>query len=267
MHALWKGSLSFGLINIPVKMYNASQDHDFAFVLLHKKDLSQIRYARICKVEEKEVPWKDIVKGYEYSRGEYVVLEQEDFDKANLKKTKTLEIVTFSKETEIDSVFYSKPYLLEPDKGSEKAYSLLCEALRKSKKVGVVKYVLHNKEHIASVKPHKNILIVNQMRYLDELRLDTFTIKKIEPASTKELEIAIKLIDQLTSSFNPKEYNDTYTEELKHVIEQKAKGIKIKPKEKIAPSPKIHDIMSLLKASLEKSKPPKKKAPKKKKSA
>ena len=136
MRALWKGSISFGLVNIPVKMYVASREREFKFVMLHKKDLSQIRYARICKTEDKEVPWEDIVKGYEYAPGEFVVLNDEDFKKANLTKSKTIEIIDFVKEDEIDTVYYSKPYFLEPEKNADKPYILLREALKKSKKSG-----------------------------------------------------------------------------------------------------------------------------------
>ncbi len=125
MRPVWKGALSFGLVNIPVRMYSAAREKELSFVLLHKKDLSQVRYARICKAEEKEVPWEEIVKGYEYEKGDFVVIKDEDFEKANLKKTKSVEIVSFAEGEEIDSLYYVKPYFLEPEKGAEKAYSLL----------------------------------------------------------------------------------------------------------------------------------------------
>src|ERR1043165_609616 len=125
MRSIWKGALSFGLVNIPVHMYTASREKEISFVLLHKKDLSEIRYARICKTEDKEVPWNEIVKAYEYEKGDYVVLDDKDFEKANLKKTKTIEIVNFVSEDEVDPVYYVKPYFLEPDKNSENPYGLL----------------------------------------------------------------------------------------------------------------------------------------------
>src|SRR5215211_1486354 len=143
MRALWTGSLSFGLINIPMKLYSATQEHGLNFDMLHKKDLSPIRYARICKADGKEIPYKDIVKGYEYQKGDYVVLVEEDFKRANIKKTKSIEMIEFTKESEINPLYYEKPYYLEPDKGADKAYVLLREALLKSKKVGIAKFVLH----------------------------------------------------------------------------------------------------------------------------
>lgn len=253
MRTLWKGSISFGLVNIPIKVYPASQEKELKFVLLHKKDLSQVRYARICKQEEKEVPWKELVKGYEYSPGEYIVLTDDDFKKVNLGKSQTIEILHFIKEKEIDTMYYNKPYFLQPEKSSAKVYNLLLEALRKSKKVGLAKFVFHNREHLAVIKPYENFIILNQLRYASEL--DTFqelAIPLEEKSSSQELGIALKLIDQLTCTFNPDDYIDTYVDTLKEIIEKKNKGKKGPskgPESKPKPS-KVHDIMTLLKASL-----------------
>ena len=258
MRSLWKGSISFGLVNIPVKMYVASHEREFEFVMLHKKDLSQIRYARICKSEDKEIPWQEIVKGYEYEPGEFVILNDEDFKKANLSKSKTIEIVDFVKEAEIDSMYYSKPYFLEPEKNANKAYVLLRDALKKSKKVGIAKFVIHNREHVAVIKPHEDAIILNEMRYYEEVVIPKdINLPENEKASPKELDVALKLIDHLTTSFKPQKYKDTYTDEIKEIIEEKAKGHKIRPKgQEPKASSKVQDIMSLLKASLEE--PPKK---------
>lgn len=253
MRSLWKGSISFGLVNIPVRMYTASHDKEISFVLLHKKDMSQIRYARICKAEDKEVPWSEIVKGYEYEDGDYVVLQDKDFEKINLKKTRTIEIVNFIDEPEVDSIYYVKPYFLEPDKNGEKAYGLLREALQKSNKVGLAKYVLRNREHLAVIKAHEDMIILNELRYENELVPPKDLKIPSEKANSKELGMAIQLINQLTVPFNPKKYKDTYTEEVKEVIKQKAKGRPVHPKgEKEPKSTKIHDIMTLLQESLEK---------------
>lgn len=263
MRALWKGSISFGLVNIPVRMYVASQEKEFKFVMLHKKDLSQIRYARICKTEDHEVPWNEIVKGYEYEPGEYVVLSEEDFKKANLAKSKAIEIIDFVKEEEIDTVFYSKPYFLEPEKNADKAYVLLRDALQKSKKVGIAKFVLHNREHVAVIKPYENAIVLNELRYNDEIvQPDELTLPNHEKASPKELDIALKLIDHLSTSFKPEKYKDTYADEIREIIEYKAKGRKIHPKGQEAKPSKVQDIMTLLKASLEE--PPKKSKAKRK---
>lgn len=261
MRAIWKGSLSFGLVNIPVHLYSATREKEFSFTLLHKKDHSEIRYARICKTEEKEVPWNEIVKGYELEKGDYIIFDEKDFEQINLKKTKTIEILNFIHQEEIDSVYFVKPYFLEPEKNAANAYQLLRDALKKSNKVGLAKYVLHNREHLAVLKVHDDILILNEMRFQTEL-IDTkeIHIPEKEKFKGKELEIAIQLIDQLTTSFNPKIYKDTYIQELKDMIKKKAKGKPIQPKkgepEKIT---KVHDIMSLLKASLENQKGTKKK--------
>ena len=265
MRALWKGSISFGLVNIPVKMYVASHEKEFKFVMLHKKDLSQIRYARICKNEDKEVPWDEIVKGYEYEPGEFVVLNEEDFKKANLTKSKAIEIIDFVKEEEINTVFYSKPYFLEPEKNAHKAYALLREALKKSKKVGIAKFVIHNREHIAVIKPFEEAIILNELRYVEEIiEPQDLNLPQKEKVATKELEVALKLIDHLTADFQPKKYKDTYTEEIKNIINQKAKGRKIHPKGQEPRPSKVQDIMSLLKASLDE---PPKKSKRKRKSA
>lgn len=230
--------------------------------------MSQVRYAKICKNEEKEIPWSEIVKGYEYEKGEFVILTQEDFEKANVKKTQTLEIIDFTNEKEIDPIYYDKPYYLEPEKSANKAYTLLREALKASKKVGIAKYVLHNREHIALIKAYKNVLILNQLRYSSEiLSSEKIEVIEKEKVSEKELEFAIKLIDQLTQPFNPDEYRDTYVEEIKKVIEKKAKGQQVEVKGKVSrPSTKVFDLMTLLKESLKKQPKPAKKrvSPKKK---
>lgn len=253
MHSIWKGSITFGLVNIPVKMYVASQPKEISFVLLHKQDLSEIRYVRVCKTEDKEVPWKDIVKGYEYEKGDFVVLDDKDFEKANLKKTHTIEILNFINQDEIDPVYYVKPYFLEPEKNGEKAYSLLRDALKKSKKVGLGKYIIRNREHLAIIKFHDDMLILNELRYETELlAAKDLNIPATSKVNPKEMNMALQLIDQLTVPFTPKKYKDTYTEEIKQIIKQKAKGKPIHPKTEKVKSNKIEDLMTLLQASLEK---------------
>lgn len=260
MRPLWKGSISFGLINIPVRMLNATQEKELKFVMLHNKDQSEIRYARMCKVEDKEVPWSEIVKGYEYEKGKFVILDKSDFEKVNLKKTKTLEIVSFINEEEIDSIYYVKPYFLEPDKNADKAYNILREALEKTGKVGLAKFVFHEREHLAIVKSYNKMLIINVLRYQSELQ----AIEEVTPPATtklnkQEVDLAIKLINHLTVEFKPEEYEDTYVEDLKEIIHKKAKGKPVHPKTKEAPPSKVTDIMSLLQASLEEKKRPRRK--------
>lgn len=250
MRSIWKGSISFGLINIPVRLYGASRSRELKFKLLHKKDHSEIHYARICEAEGKEIPWEEIVKGYKYKKGDYVVLADEDFEKANLKKTKTIEILDFTYEDQIDTIYFKTPFYLEPEKGAANAYNLLREALKKSKKVAVGHFVLRNHEHLGVIKPHGDLLILNQLRYQSELiPPKDLQIPKEKAIPKRELDTALSLIDLLTKEFNPKKYADTYTEEVKALIAKKAKGGKLKPrKEKRARPAKI---FPLLKKSLE----------------
>lgn len=252
MRAVWTGSLSFGLINLPIRLYNASEEHALSFDLLHKKDLSPIRYVRICQADGREVPYQDIVKGYQYRKGDYVILVDEDFKRANARKTKTIDIVDFTDEADIDPIYFEKPYFLEPGKGADKAYAVLREALKKSKKVGIARFVFRNREHIGVVKPHGNLLILNQLRFESELKKpEGLHIPKEEKMSNKEVAMALKLIEHLSSPFHPEEYHDTYTEELKEVIEAKAKGKVPRKRGKEPKITDIDDIMSLLKQSLE----------------
>jgi DNA end-binding protein Ku len=254
MRAIWTGALSFGLINIPIRLYSATATEErLSFDMLHKKDLSPIRYARVCRTDGKEIPYQDIVKGYEYKEGDYVVLTDEDFKKASPRKTKTIDILDFAKETEIDTIFYEKPYYLEPDKGAEKAYALLREALKKSKKVGVASFVLRNKEHLAVIKPYGRAILLNQLRFQEELRKpEGLNLPEASKARNKEIDMALALIDQLSEPFKPEEYKDTYKRELKKVIEAKAKGKKLKVKEKVPEPTDVVDLVAMLKASLNK---------------
>jgi DNA end-binding protein Ku len=256
MRAIWSGSLSFGLINIPVRIYSASEERALKFRLLDKHGNFPISYAKVRRDINKEVKYEDIVKGYEYQKGDFVILTDEDFKKASPKKTKAIDIMSFTDEKEVPTTFINKPYFIEPDKKAEKAYVLLREALKRSKKVGIAKFVLKDKEHIALVKPEEKALMLIQLRYQDELREpDDLNIPDKAEFSKKELDIALMLIGQLEEHFNAAEYKDTYTDELKKVIESKAKGKPIKIKEEGAPVPTdMRDLMSILKQSLEKAK-------------
>lgn len=255
MRAIWTGALSFGLVNIPVRLYSATSGTDLDLTMLHKKDLSPIRYARICRADGKEIPYEDIVKGYEYRKGDYVILTEDDFKKANVEKTKAIEIQEFVKESEIDPIYFEKPYFLEPEKGAEKAYALLRESLRKSKKIGIAKFVLRNREHLAAVKPSDDVLVLEQMRFDTEIRKpEELNLPDAKKAGNKEIQIALALIEQLTEHFDPKAYKDTYTDELKKVIDAKAKGKPVKAKGKEPKATEVADIMAMLKKSLEKEK-------------
>ncbi|MCE5318565.1 MAG: Ku protein [Parachlamydia sp.] len=253
MRAIWSGLVSFGLINVPIKLYSATDEHAISFDMLHKTDLSPIRYARICKEDGKEIPYKDIVKGYEYQKGEYIVFTEEDFKRIDVKKTGTIEIVQFTKSEEIDSIYFEKPYYLEPDKGGAKPYALLREALKASGTVAVAKFVFRNRESLGIIKPYGEALILDQMRFASEIRpTKELNLPEKSLLDKKEIGMALELIEKLTDKFKPEAYRDEYTQELQKAIDAKVKGIPIGKKGKAAPKvSKIHDISALLKESLE----------------
>ncbi len=257
MRAIWSGVLSFGLINIPIKLYSATAGVKVGFHYLHKTDLSPIRFAKVCKRDGKELSQKDLVKGYEYEEGDYVVLTDEDFKSVNLKRSETIDVLAFVKENEIDTMYFEKPYFLEPDKGAAKAYSLLRESLKKSKKVGIAKFVIHSREHLGIIKPHEHLIILEQMRFEKEIQSgDGLNLPKHESIRAKELTMATSFIDHLTEHFKPAEYVDTYQKELERLIREKKKGRRAKPKNdyEIPHPTKSADLMLLLKESLEKAK-------------
>lgn len=247
--------LSFGLVTIPVKLYSAVQPNELSFHLLHKADVSPIRFAKVCKQEGKEVPYEDIVKGYEIEDGEYVIMADDDFKKAHRRETSTIEIIQFARESEIDPIYCDKPYYLEPDKKAQKPYSLLIEALRQSKKVGIAKYVLRNKEHLAAIRPEGSIMLLEQLRFHEEIRSPAglATLKKIE-LNKKEIVLALQLIEQLSSPFKASDFKDSYTDALREIIEAKAAGLIPKAKG-TAPEPiRVRDLMQVLQKSLNKEK-------------
>ncbi|MBS0629341.1 MAG: Ku protein [Verrucomicrobia bacterium] len=251
MKAIWKGWLSFGLINIPVNLYSATVEKELSFHLLHKKDLSPIHYTRLCDKDGKEVPWEEVVKGYELEKGRFVVLTDDDFEKANIKRVRSIEILDFVDGDEIDTVFYEKPYYLEPQKGGARAYLLLYRALLETGRVGVTKFVLRNREHLGVIKPYKNMLVLNQLRFANELKLPAIDLPK-GAFSKKEIEIAMKLIGQSTVKFNPKHYKDEYHDELLELIKRKAKGKGVRSKGKAPTKTVRSDLTAVLRASLHK---------------
>lgn len=254
MRPLWTGSLSFGLINIPVTMYSASKERSLDFAMLRKGDLCPISFKRVCKTSGEEVPYEDIVKGFEYQENKYVVLDEDDFKRASPEKSERIDIEAFVAEDEIDSKYYDKPYYLEPGKGADKAYVLLREALAQEKKVAVATMVFRQREDLVVVKPDDNIILLNQLRYPDELR-DHSDIKVPHKAdlSHKEIGMAIELIEKMTDRFKPKSFHDSYTEKLEAIIKDKAKGKKFKPlpKEKNLKHTEPTDLVAQLRASLE----------------
>lgn len=253
MRPIWTGSISFGLVNIPVKLFSGVHHREgLDLDMLHKEDHAPIRYARICRKDGEEVPWDHIVKGFEYRDGDYVVLTEADFDKANPKKTQTIDIQQFVKEGDIDIRYFERPYYLEPVKGGQKAYALLHAALEKSDKLALAKFVMHEREHLAVLKPVGKALVLNQMRFPRDIReAGDLSFPSSNEVTKKEVDVALKLIEQETKPFIPEDFHDTYTEELEDIITAKAKGKK--PTVKTAKKPKdtsAGDLMDALKASL-----------------
>jgi len=252
MRPIWTGAISFGLINIPVKIFSAVQDSSLNLDMLDSRDHSNIKFKRVNESTGKEVAYEDIVKGYLF-HDKYVVLDKEDFEAADAKKTKTIEILSFTNEPEIDSIYYEQPYYLQPDKTGAKAYALLREALASTGKVGVTTFVMRNKEALAILKPYDKAIVLNRIRFEEEIKdLKKLDLPAVSKTKSKEMEMAKKLVEQLTEKFDISKYKDTYTVSLLKTIKAKAKtGKTPKPKMRV-----VHrrsdkeDLMSMLKASL-----------------
>jgi DNA end-binding protein Ku len=254
MRAIWTGSISFGLINIPVKLFSAVEESTLDFDMLDQKDHANIKFKRVNENTGKEVSFASIVKGYKVD-DKYVILEDADFEAADAVKTKTIDIQSFVLEEEIDSIYYEQPYYLQPDKGAMNAYTLLRDALQKSKKVGLTSFVLRNKESLAILKPYKEVIVLNKIRFGQEIR-DTseLNLPAVSAGKTKEMDMATKLIDQLTEKFDISSFKDEYSEKLLKIIKDKAKGKKQKAPELKVVHKQSDDLMSMLKASLENKK-------------
>lgn len=241
------------MIHIPVKLYTAVAERGLDLDMLRRQDLCPIRYARVCRDTGEEVPYEDIVKGYEYRKGDYVVLEDEDFKRASARKTQTIDITEFVDSKEIDPKLFEKPFYLEPTKQARNAYALLREALRKTGKVGVGQFVLRNREHLVAVRPEEDVIVLEQMRFASEVRKHAgLDLPGEDEVNKRELEIAIKLVDQLTEPFKPEQFHDTYREELERVIAEKAQGKPPRPAEEApVPTAAVPDLMAKLRESLE----------------
>lgn len=252
MRPIWSGSMSFGLVNIPVRLFSGSESHHgLDLNMLHAKDHSPIRYARVCRKDGKEIPYDEIVKGYEWRDGDFIELTREDFEKADVRKTKTIDIKQFADEDEIDTRYFEKPYYLEPAKGAERAYALLRQALEQSGKVALAKFAMRARDNMAALKPIGRVLVLNQMRFPADVRNPGNLNIPDEEADDGEVKMALALIDQLSKPFIPEDWHDTYTEELEEIIEEKAKGKTPKAHGKAPQQTKVKDLMTTLKASLE----------------
>jgi DNA end-binding protein Ku len=263
MRSIWKGAISFGLVNIPIELHTAVRSEErIKFRQLHKKDLSPIKYDRVCVKEEKSVPYEDIVKGYEYTKGKFVVMDEEDFRAAAIASSKTIDIQEFVPSDQLDPRYFETPYYLLPQKGGEKAYALLREAIRKSGMVGIGMVTMRsNSMHLVAIKVVEDALVMNVMRYGDELvDSSTFTFPAAENVRPAELQMAEQLVAALADSFKPEKYSDEYRSNLMKIIEAKMKGKKITVEEPAEPEPtNVLDLMARLQESLSQGGKPKKK--------
>lgn len=251
MRPIWTGAIGFGLVNIPVKLYSATQSSSLDLDMLDKKDHSNIHFMRVNEKSGKEVKWANIVKGFKLPNDKYVVLDEKDFESASAKKTKTIEITNFVDASEIESLYFETPYYLEPDKSGSRAYALLRAALIKTGKVGIASFVMRSKESLAILRANENIIILNRIRFQEEIR--DYTDLKLPAKSevkASELKMAVSLVNQLSQKFDISSYKDTYSADLMKLIKAKAKGIKLKEPSLKVVHGKPKDIMEQLKASL-----------------
>jgi DNA end-binding protein Ku len=252
---MWSGSISFGLVNIPVNLYTASQERELTFHLLHTRDRSPIRFARICKSDGHEVANDEIVKGFEWKKGEFVILDDEDFKHANLRKSRSIEIFEFINDAEIDPMYYEKPYFVEP-RQSDKAYAILHEALKRTGKAGLAKFVLQHKEQLGIVRASGDMLMLVQVRFPEELRKPAgINIPSSKKGSDKEVRVAMQLIEKQSAKFHPSRYHDEYSKDLRALIAKKAKGKRVKVTGKEPVATQTNQIMAELERSLRKAPP------------
>jgi DNA end-binding protein Ku len=257
--AIWKGSISFGLVNIPIQVFSATQKEEYtSFNQLCDKG-HKIKYKKWCPVEEREVPWSEIKKGYEITKNNYVVIEKQDLDRIKLKTNNTIEIKEFIKSEEFDPIFIEKNYYVGPDPGkkkteaSSKAYSLLVKILNETSKVAIGKVVLREKEHLIALRAYQRGLVMHQLRYLDEIRpMDEIgNLDSLQKVDSKEISLGKTLVENLTTEkFDPGRYSDSYAKELEKMIEAKSKGLNVTIKEEEEKVEETTDILEALKASL-----------------
>jgi DNA end-binding protein Ku len=251
--ALWKGSIAFGLVNIPVELHTAVRDTRPRFRMLHAEDKSPVRFERVCAREGKPVAWEELVKGYEYEKGRFVVLSKEDFEAAALEKSRTVDIRSFVKPQEIDDRFFESPYFLAPAKGGERAYALLREAIRETGLVGIATIVLREAQHLAAVEVVGDAMVLTMMRYAEEL-VDTreFNFPAVENVRKPELQMARTLVEQLADTWDPSQFTDEYRANLMKIIKAKLKGVKPDLKEASQPEhAEVVDLMERLRQSLQ----------------
>ena len=248
--ALWSGSISFGLVNVPVRLYSAVSEHKLHFHFVHEKDESPIGYQKICKLEEKPVPDKEIVKAFEYRKGEYVYMEDEDFEAARVEGYKTIEITDFVPYGQIDPIYFAHTYYVGPQEGGEKVYSLLVKAMEDSELAAIAKFVMRDRQYLGALRVREGTITLEQLYFADEVRPADEVRRKLARVEKRELEMAQQLVDNFSGDWKPEKYKDTYRDALCSVIEAKRKGKEIQvaaQSEEEEPT----DLMAALRASLE----------------
>jgi DNA end-binding protein Ku len=249
---LWKGSLTFGLVNIPVELHTAVRDSRPHFRMLHAKDKSPVRFQRVCIRDGDPVGWEDLVKGYEYEKGHFVVVTKEDFEAAAVEKTRTVDIIDFVKADEIDDRFFETPYYLVPGKGGERAYALLRAVLRESGRIGIATFILRDAQHLAAVEVIENAIVLSVMRFTDELvDVEQFDFPAEKDIRKPELDMAKALVNSLAAHFDPTKYHDQYRKNLMRIIQAKLKGKKVHLEAAAEPrQAEVVDLMERLRRSL-----------------
>jgi DNA end-binding protein Ku len=257
MRAIWKGTISFGLVSIPVALYPALSDEALKFRLLRKSDLSPVNFKRVAEADGKEVPWAEVVKGYEYEKGKFVVLREEDFKRVDVEATQSVDIINFVKVEEVDPLLFNKPYFMEVLKGGDGAYTLLHDALVAAKKIGIARVVIKTRQHLAAVKPRSGGLMLELMHFPDTLKgVEDFKAPRARKVGKRELQMALALITTMSSKWDPDDYDDEYKEALIELIDDK---LKKRAPEK-APAPKrrantnVIDLVAVLQRSIDETK-------------
>src|SRR3954447_1263920 len=251
--ALWKGSISFGLVNIPIELHTAVRDHRPKFRMLHAKDKSPVKYERVCIRDGHAVAWEDLVKGYEFEKGNFVILTKDDFKAAAVEKTRTIDIIDFVKADAIDDRFFETPYYLVPAKGGERAYALLREAIRESERIGIAKFILRDAQHLAAVEVIDQAIVLSVMRFADELAdPQALSFPANDGIRKAELDMAKALVNSLAADWNPEKYTDEYLDNLMRIIKGKVKGKKVTLEPAEEPrTGGVVDLMERLRRSLD----------------
>jgi DNA end-binding protein Ku len=256
--SIWKGSITFGLVNIPVGLYSAEKREEMSFHLLDRRNMSRIKYKRVNEKTGREVPWDETVRGYEFEEGSYVVLSDEDLQRASPEKTQTVDILDFVDLEDISPIFFDKPYYLAPDKKGAKSYALLRETLKRTQKVGIAKVVIRTKQYLAAVLAQEDVIVLEILRFMHELR-DTAELdlpRSKEGVTARELEMAERLVEGMVSKWDPEQYRDDYYKDVKKVIHDRVKAGQLEESPEVPPvekpeRAKVVDLMSLLKQSVD----------------